>query len=355
MQKDYDETNPISIEKFAKRIIGMSLKEILSESDLEEIQSNFYNKGEMGQLLEQYYFGYKPNSKSQPDFPKAGLELKSTPMIKRSNGDLSAKERLVLNIINYEVEADLGWEKSTVWRKNRRLLLMFYVYVKGIPIIELLYKLVGIWDYPEEDLLIIKHDYETIVQKIKDGKAHEISEGDTIYLAACRKGQGNINDIREQPNSDIRALQRAFSLKQKYINNIITKWTRASELDEIEPILKSASELKNTTFEDLIIHKFLPYLGKNVEEISKLVDLNIERNAKNYYSTLSLRILGIKKKKVEEFEKADIVMKTIRVDLKNKPKEDISFPYFKYKELAGETWDTSTLRYMLEKRFFCCF
>ena len=34
------------------------------------------------------------------------------------------------------------------------------------------------------------------------------------------------------------------------------------------------------------------------------------------------------------------------------PKEDVSFPYFHYKDLVKEEWDTSTLRYFLERRYF---
>ena len=68
--------------------------------------------------------------------------------------------------------------------------------------------------------LIIKQDYETIVSKIKAGKAHELSEGDTLYLAACRKGQKG-DSLRKQPFSDIGAPQRAFSLKPAYMRTIL--------------------------------------------------------------------------------------------------------------------------------------
>lgn len=38
--------------------------------------------------------------------------------------------------------------------------------------------------YPAADLEIIRQDWQTIVEKIRNGKAHEISEGDTNYLGA---------------------------------------------------------------------------------------------------------------------------------------------------------------------------
>lgn len=38
---------------------------------------------------------------------------------------------------------------------------------------------------PEQDIKIIEHDFEVIVEKIRNGKAHELSEGDTLYLGAA--------------------------------------------------------------------------------------------------------------------------------------------------------------------------
>ena len=41
---------------------------------------------------------------------------------------------------------------------------------------------------PIDDLKIIEEDYKTIIDKIAEGKAHELSESDTMYLGACTKG-----------------------------------------------------------------------------------------------------------------------------------------------------------------------
>lgn len=60
------------------------------------------------------------------------------------------------------------------------------------------------------------------MSKIKAGKAHELSEGDTIYLGACTKGANKLS-IVDQPFSKEKAMKRAFSLKSKYINFIIEK------------------------------------------------------------------------------------------------------------------------------------
>src|SRR5690625_7889608 len=67
-------------------------------------------------------------------------------------------------------------------------------------------------------------------------------------------------------------------------------------------------------------------------------------------------ILGIELgKKIEEFEKADIKVKTIRLKENNLPKEDISFPTFKYKELIETDWEDSDFKKILESKFFFVF
>ena len=60
-------------------------------------------KGAVGTVIEESWFGYKPNSKPAPDFEEAGVELKVTPYRQTPRGIL-AKERLVCDMLNYEEE-----------------------------------------------------------------------------------------------------------------------------------------------------------------------------------------------------------------------------------------------------------
>ena len=81
--------------------------------------------------------------------------------------------------------------------------------------------------------------------------------------------------------------------------------------------------------------------------------MDITKKPKNLGALLAYRILGIKGNKAEEFEKANIVLKTIRVGKNGKIKESMSFPAFKFKELVKEEWEDSTFgNYLRETRFF---
>ncbi len=333
-----------SILNYAKKLIGKNLSSVLKK-EIENTHKEYQKvKGKFGQYIEKFYFGFENNSEKEPDFKEVGLELKTTPL-KRTSKGLLPKERLVLNIINYEEIVREEWETSSFLKKNSLLLLIFYLYEKDKSFLEFLIKYVSIWRLKDKDFEIIRQDWEKIVKKIQEGKAHELSEGDTFYLSACRKGIGNGKDLRVQPNSIIKAPQRAFSLKQKYVNFII------SNISESESLIKLDSDLRKESFENIIYNKFKPFLNKEVKEIEKLMKVKINFNSKDYYSNLARRMLGIKGKRIEEFEKADVNMKIIRLKESGIPSEDMSFPMFRFKEIINQDWEDSKFFEYLEKKF----
>ncbi len=367
----YDETSPRSIEKYAQQLVGQSLSDYLGN-----VKQQYKGKGRLGQLLEKLFFQYEPNSSSEPDFEKAKVELKTTPLKKTSKG-LVSKERLVFNIIDYCEEYKHEFKDSSFWKKNQLLLLMFYLHEKEKLDIDYLFKIVRLWQFPPTDLKIIKDDWAKIIEKIKAGKAHELSEGDTLYLGACTKGASS-KTKRKQPFSHEEAMQRAFSLKSKYLNYII-KSSFAKERIEIdyceydkilgvknsnknhystlvpnthEAIVKSVYEYNpNETFEDLVIKRFTPFYGKSEDEIRKHFKLN-KSSAKSKFFLLAKAILGVKNDKIEEFEKADLVMKTIRLESSGSLKESMSFAQIKFTEIINESWLDSYWHDTLTKRFF---
>ncbi len=180
-------------------------------------------EGEFGNLIQEF-FNLKRNSLSEPDFQELGIELKCTGMKSTING-LTAKERLILQMINYEELIHLSFEES-ILRKCSKILIVFYQYEKNKPFYE--WELIGYGFLNfEEDLTIyyqqIKTDFEIIKQKVINGLAHEISGKDTVYLEACPKGADS-SVVRKQPNSAILAKQRAFSLKNKLLTQIYLRF-----------------------------------------------------------------------------------------------------------------------------------
>ncbi|WP_270090534.1 MutH/Sau3AI family endonuclease [Sphingobacterium sp. SYP-B4668] len=374
----YDKQDKESILRYAQKLIGKSLREELDIDDGSALQR--MGKGRFGNMVEELYFKYSPNSAAYADFPEAGLELKTTPLKQIGKG-LSSKERLVFNIINYMEEYKATFATSSFWIKNKELLLLFYLHDgEQIPL-DYCFKIVRLWRFPVEDLKIIIDDWNTIVNKIREGRAHELSEGDTLYLGACTKGASK-NSMREQPFSSVRAMQRAFSLKSKYLNFIIEQsfrnvshiideneyeyvlredkqthpeYSRFRDpgLQEVESAVKSVDQYRpGQTFEELVQERFDAYLGWSDQELMAHFDLQIIPSAKNRYKVICNRILGVKGKRIAEFEKADVEMKTIVLDYNGALRESMSFQQIKYKDIVDEQWSDSYFYHVLSKRFF---
>ncbi|QZY55963.1 Sau3AI family type II restriction endonuclease [Crassaminicella profunda] len=365
----YNKYSPIAIEKYAKRLENYTFKSILPDE-----YKNYKGKGGLGQLLEKYYFLYEPNSDKNPDFKEAGVELKVSPYKINKNGSYSAKERLVLNIINYMDIVYESFETSTFLHKNKLILLIYYLYEKEINRLDYKINHVQLFSFPESDLKIIKDDWEKIVSKIRQGKAHELSEGDTFYLGACTKGK-NKSSLREQPYSKAKSMQRAFSLKNKYMTHVLNDYivprrpTYEPQNEEVllvsessvnynsngvtayEPIIKDVLTLENTTFESYIINKININKGKSIDELATQYSVKIG-NLKNFASKVALKMLGVNSKNALEFEKANIKVKAIRIEKNGKIKEHMSFPTFKFKEIVTQNWEESDFRNILYETKF---
>ncbi|MCI8587959.1 MAG: restriction endonuclease, partial [Clostridia bacterium] len=198
-----------------------------------------------------------------------------------------------------------------------------------------------LFQFPEEDLEIIKNDYKIIINKIKNGKAEEISEGDTNYLGACTKG-ANANSLREQPFSNEKAMQRAFCLKNSYMSYILNHYI-INKTEEYESVVKDANILKEKTLEQYIISKLEPYYNQDIEFLKNKFNIPYQITNKSFTYLLAKGMLEIVNEKIEEFEKANIKIKAIRLRTDGMPKESMSFPTFKYTEIIKENWLDSEL------------
>ena len=344
---NYNENSIDSIMEYAQGLIGKTFGEI----DTNERLGANKGKGNLGQIVEESYFGYDINSRAEADFADVGVELKVTPFKVNKNKTISAKERLVLNIINYMEEYDKSFYESSFWQKNNKILLVFYQWKKELEKKDYTVKDIMLHEFSEEDLIVIKEDWKIIINKIKQGKAHEISEGDTNYLAACPKG-ANKSSVRQQPFSDKLAMQRAYSLKSSYMTSLLRKRLGVED-KEVVSILKGTK----MTIEQLLESKFKKFYGKSIDDICKELDINIYTESgklpKNYVQMLVSRILGLTTNdlnKIEEFSKANIKFKTVRIEKNGKIKQHMSFPTFKYKEIIKEDWYNSSLRNLFEEQ-----
>lgn len=105
-----------------------------------------------------------------------------------------------------------------------------------------------------------------------------------------------------------------------------------------------------------MVKRFEKYYGYSLEKIQEKLGISLNQNAKNFYANLTKAILGFElKQEIEEFQKAGVVVKTVRLSKEDLPKEHISFSAFSYKELVVQEWETSTLKKTLEQKFLFIF
>lgn len=338
----YDKSSPESILEFASRLTGKSLAELV---DFPDDVMNKKNKGDLGSLLETFYFEHRPPTNSGPDFEQAGVELKATGVVPHKVLKYKAKERLVLTMINFEEIVNEQWETSTLLKKCQLMLIMFYLYQKQVEVIDrkfvidpLLYRIY------EWDLAQIRIDWEAIRAKVIDGKAHELSEGDTVFLGAARKGSGGPNEpLRKQPNSPVGAKARAFSFKPPYVDALIAG-------EKVLPAVLDISE--EVSFEEAIRRRFSAYEGKTVPEIAASFGLSkTSKSQKGFHRQLAVKILAAGGSSIPELDRAGIELKTIRLRKNGRPRESMSFPGFKFLEIVNEDWEESSFFEKIEKKF----
>ena len=337
----YDKNSAQSIYNFALLLTDKSLAEAIV---LPENLENLKDRGKLGTLVEKYYFRHEPPNDHNPDFAEAGVELKVTGVIKHGSGRYVAKERLVLTMINYDHIVKESWDSNSFFNKCKKMLIMFYLYSRDIPVIDRKFVLSPLmYEIPESDLPVIRADWEKIQSKVMQGRAHELSEGDTFYLGACRKGAGGVKEkLKSQPFSTVGAPGRAFSFKQGYLNQLISHVQDESDLGVTGEV----------SIEEATQSRFARFLGKSIDEIS--IELNHhkrDKNHKSFHREIAIKILANGGSSVSEIVKAGIEMKTVRLQSNGKPKESMSFPAFDFIEILSEIWEESVFSEKIERKF----
>lgn len=351
---DLDFTKPEAVKAYAKQLVGMTFNDILDLGIKPDDSNHDYNrknyKGGLGTLIEERYFGYAANSSSDADFAEAKIELKSTPIDRKKDGSITAGERLVLSMIPFDGPVDDEFYDSHVWEKCRTMLLVFYERDKTKEHLNQRIKYVYLFTPPEEDLEIIRSDYKKIVSLIQDGRAEELSEGLTDYLGACTKGATAEKSLTSQyyPPHTL-AKRRAFSLKRQYMDYVLHHYVMNEEAGE--SIVENATSLEDQSFEEYVLGRIERYVGKTDEELCEILGMPYKAN-KAQWSQIVYRLLGVNGNKADEFEKANISVRTVRIEESGGIRESISLNTFSFLDLVGQDWEDSELcQYFEETRF----
>lgn len=329
-------------------VLKLSYGHAFKEYDINNRLLHPNNKGVLGHIVEEGIFHYPINSNPKADFDNLGLELKTTGVrINKKTKEITAKERLPLDAINFTTVINYDFEHSNVWQKSKGLLLVLYEFLEKVFKGDFIIINSVIHDFDDRDMLLFERDYNIIVDKIKRGLAHELSGTDTMYLEACTSGK-NKEDKQKQPNSPILAKKRKFAFKASYLTEIIRSHLGKEEREH----LVTFNELKTRSFEEIVIDKIEQNKGKTVEQLCK--KYGFVPSSKQYLDRLIAKMLGINGSihKTDEFLKANIELKTIRVEQNGRIEQSMSFPAFEYTKIVEQEWEESDFRNLIEQKKF---
>ena len=318
---------------YTEAIKGRTFKEIDSEHLLENTTNLKRNKGILGHVVESGFYKYPINSNPQADFDKIGVELKVTGYKKNKKGKKSAKERVSLSKIDFNKIVNEEYEYSKLIYKNKKILFIWYFYEKGKDIGDFLITDYQLYDMSQDEETI-KNDFYIIKQKVKDGRAHELSESDTSYLGACTKARTS-KDRTTQPNSTIPAKPRAYSLKNSYMSGILNSIGTTISFD--------TNEFK--TVEEYVLDKLRPYIGKSQLEILEEITGRTykEKIPKNLNKMITDKIIGKDDELAEKddlFKKTSFIIKNSPITPKGAYRERMSFRNLTLNEF-GDDWEDS--------------
>lgn len=318
---------------YTEAIKGKTFKEIDSEHLLENTTNLKRNKGILGHVVESGFYKYPINSNPQADFDKIGVELKVTGYKKNKKGEKSAKERVSLSKIDFNKIVNEDYEYSKLIYKNKKILFIWYFYEKGKDIGDFLITDYQLYDMSKDEETI-KNDFYIIKQKVKDGRAHELSESDTSYLGACTKARTS-KDRTTQPNSTIPAKPRAYSLKNSYMTGILNSIGTTISFD--------TNEFK--TVEEYVLDKLRPYIGKSQLEILEKITGKTykEKIPKNLNKMITDKIIGKDDELAEKddlFKKTSFIIKNSPITPKGTYRERMSFRNLTLSEFE-DSWEDS--------------
>ena len=244
-------------------------------------------------------------------------------------------------MINYKNEAEKSFKTSSFYHKNRKLLIWFYLYSLGLHPSN--FEITDYYLLEFENSLqykVIERDWNIIHDKIVKGKAHEISESDTEFLAACTKG-ANSKVLVEQYKSSIKAKPRAYSFKSFFMTYIYRYMIH--NLSPYSPLVSEEEWMKNP-LEEIYKDKMAVYHNLTQDQLCR--KLGIHSKSKQLNFMIAQRMLGIsgKKKATTEMEIAGIIFRTITIDKNGRPTEAMPFKSFEFEELINTPWEESSIR-----------
>ncbi|WP_416688333.1 MutH/Sau3AI family endonuclease [Candidatus Pseudothioglobus sp. Uisw_041] len=298
-----ENSNKSEIVDYSKKFIGKSLRDIITKIQESNLEDQYYSyrryfalKEDRGlmtdiervcekasdkdnifeELLDKYGFNIQSDSQSANHLVNNNIFLKKIPATMESK--YIFLNNLHLSSIDFYEIIDEIWENSSLYNELQNLLIVVYEQPGYLSPLD--YRVIGVKspnlinDLPDYLLSQIKKDWELIRDKVKDGRAHFITDKQTKYLIA-QNDDRIINTKVRQPNNTNKASPKIFCLKKEFVNLLFA----------VESL--SESQIKNNESDD-IANQSLAFTSldkdgkRKTEKIPKLQPSGREREFIKY-------------------------------------------------------------------------
>ena len=214
-------STPTSIEALlerAEQLAGRSLKDIAAKQNWTVPANLLRTKGWIGQLIENA-LGASAASLPMPDFPELGVELKTIPV------DHTGKPRESTYVCVVPLTAEPGqlWENSLLWRKLQCILWVPILANPELPIAERIIGTPFLWRPTDEEIRILRNDWEEFMDCINMGQVETITARQGLYLQIRPKAADH-HALTSGVNSEgklMRTLPRGFYLRPQFTQNVL--------------------------------------------------------------------------------------------------------------------------------------
>ncbi len=206
-----------------REIAGKKIGYLADKLKIKIPNSLHYTKGIVGQIFE-VYLGANAANKSLPDFIHLGIELKTIPLNKNNKPAESTFVCTAPTSITPSLKI-FSWEESKVLQKLSHVLWVPIQSDKEIPIRERLIGTPFLWQPNDDDMKILKQDWEELTHMLHLGDIEKLSGKYGQYLQIRPKAANSkvlINALDKYGNS-IKVVPKGFYLRAKFTNKILTE------------------------------------------------------------------------------------------------------------------------------------
>ncbi|MEE2903149.1 MAG: DNA mismatch repair endonuclease MutH [Myxococcota bacterium] len=204
----------------ARRLAGQRLGDLAAQCHRQVPTSFHQSKGWVGQLIETM-LGTDAANRSEPDFVKLGIELKTIPIDHKGR----PKETTFICTASLTQMGAWAYTDSRVCKKLSRVL---WVPVQADPETEIRHRMVGnplLWSPSADDDRVIRADWEYFANKIANGYVETISASEGEYLQMRPKGANSLSRGWgiDEDGASVKTSPKGFYLRTRFTAKLLNE------------------------------------------------------------------------------------------------------------------------------------